>query len=463
LWICSSLGRFSRPLNYNFGIAMPFGGPPHNAASALNGQWIEAEALHRQASFDQNPNIAFSNLYRISHADWYHRPSSPPTFCRHSRSRPKLGRSAVDALCGAVGEVTAVMALYPLDTIKVQSQARSAGTIAVLRDMLSCGPSIAVRRLYAGVGSATLGAAAMGSIYLVAFYGAKRAGQALTQLSRSSGGRKADEWRAKQQGSGGREHAALIASAAGIAASAISSLIEAPIELGKVRAQAGSSQGSVLGNMFRAVNASGPAVLYSSFVPFLLKSIPNDVAELLTFSQLQDMRVEANKAATWGRSSQGALVGALTNVPTSVGDMLIGALAAATAAIVAMPFDTTFTRMHLTPSAPACPLGSNGARGSPLGSANAFFRTASSIVATGGGPGALFVGLVPRLLHTVPAGIVFWAAVEGTRRALEGHFDVEGPCSTSSMPIMQQKLAASGQEDSTQRIHAAASDAMACA
>ena len=44
----------------------------------------------------------------------------------------------------------------------------------------------------------------------------------------------------------------------------------------------------------------------------------------------------------------------------------------------------------------------------------------------GGGPKALFVGMSPRLLQTVPSCMVYWLAVEYTRRALSQFSSEEG-------------------------------------
>ncbi len=41
-----------------------------------------------------------------------------------------------------------------------------------------------------------------------------------------------------------------------------------------------------------------------------------------------------------------------------------------------------------------------------------------------GGLRSLFVGVTPRLLQTMPSTMVYWFAVEGTRRALMKYVDV---------------------------------------
>lgn len=84
-----------------------------------------------------------------------------------------------------------------------------------------------------------------------------------------------------------------------------------------------------------------------------------------------------------------------------------------------MPCDVIKTRMDL---APRCAPGAPGL----LCSARAFLETGRQLAAAGGGPQALFVGLAPRLLQTVPSTMLYWAAVEGTRRFFQQQFEVEG-------------------------------------
>ena len=88
--------------------------------------------------------------------------------------------------------------------------------------------------------------------------------------------------------------------------------------------------------------------------------------------------------------------------------------------LVSMPCDVIKTRMDLSP--PACPGGPSGL----ACSARAFVQTGRQLAAAGGLQ-ALFTGVAPRLLQNVPSCMVYWAAVEGTRRFMLRHFDVAGP------------------------------------
>jgi len=358
---------------------------------------------------------------------------------------------AVDAICGAVGEVAGLVALYPLDTIKVKCQAANIGAGQAIRETLALGPSNAIKTLYAGMGSTALGAAAIGSLYLLTFYAAKRAGTSIeSKLSKKN--------TESSTSAGSSSASPLVASAAGAAASVVGSFIDAPIEAFKVRAQTGS--GSMLGSMASLVVTQGFAPLYCSILPFLLKSIPHDVAELFTYSQINELvsssRTRSELSLGAGRSAliEGqsvvggqqqprqhiekgsnknpttaatAFIGAfLSSLPIEARDMLIGATSGAAAAIASMPFDVTFTRMNLGTC--VLPTASGASSGNCVRHTLAnFVAIVRLIITQGGGPHALFAGVVPRLLQTVPAGMVYWAAVEATRRALENKYEVDKP------------------------------------
>jgi hypothetical protein len=64
---------------------------------------------------------------------------------------------------------------------------------------------------------------------------------------------------------------------AALSAALVGAVVEAPLELFKHQTQAGLLQGNMLRNMLGALQASGPAALYTSLVPFCLKSLPFDM------------------------------------------------------------------------------------------------------------------------------------------------------------------------------------------
>jgi hypothetical protein len=76
-----------------------------------------------------------------------------------------------------------------------------------------------------------------------------------------------------------------------------------------------------------------------------------------------------------------------------------------------MPFDVVKTYMQTHPASGA------GLAG--------FAATARQLVARGG-PGALWVGLAPRLMHQVPGACVCWFAIHSVHRHLMSHHLADG-------------------------------------
>lgn len=62
-----------------------------------------------------------------------------------------------------------------------------------------------------------------------------------------------------------------------------------------------------------------------------------------------------------------------------------------------------------------------------------------------GGVQALFVGVTPRLLQTMPSTMVYWFAVEGTRRALMRYVDVGEAAGEAASPALGQEQPQPGQ------------------
>ena len=87
-----------------------------------------------------------------------------------------LNPLAAEALCGAIGEMTQIFVLYPMDTLKIQCQAHSLGGRAAWALILSknAGPRQLMRSMYAGCGSQVVCSAAIGAVYLVSFFQLKQ-------------------------------------------------------------------------------------------------------------------------------------------------------------------------------------------------------------------------------------------------------------------------------------------------
>ncbi|WIA22871.1 hypothetical protein OEZ86_009816 [Tetradesmus obliquus] len=299
-----------------------------------------------------------------------------------SKQNLVLDRPLMEAMCGAIGEVAQICVMYPLETIKVRCQSDGIAAATVLQQLLAKGAPSAARVLYAGFLSAALSSILVGSVHYASFCISKR----MALQAAGSNGSSSD--------------ANLLAATVGALATA---LVESPVEMFRHQAQAGVGNGNFLSEMVTSMQKHGPGALYWGFVPFLIESFPYDITELGTYSQLHDMREEALR-----KSSPGSKW--MAQVPEQAWDIGIGAAAGVASVLVSMPFDVIKTYMQ-THCAEAAAAGAGGQLA-------AFFATGSRMVAAGG-PGALFVGLVPRLVQQVPSTTICWWAIEQARDMLE--------------------------------------------
>jgi len=287
------------------------------------------------------------------------------------------GDVLIDCISGSVGEVTALLTLYPLDTLKVQCQARSATLQAALQFIFCKGPVRASRLLYSGVGSAALGAAGVGALHLSLYHFVKRSGEKIFPREVADEGPNAG-----------------FSVLGAVFTSLVLSIVEAPCDQMKLQCQARAVGGSPMVNLMSNISKYGfSSVLGGSLLPFMMKSIPHDVGELVTFSALsENIKISSFLSRV---------------LSPELGDALMGALSGAMAAIVSTPFDVICTKTNLsTPSGTSM-------RGSLI-----HFFEAARTEAAAGGIRAFYVGLSPRLLQMIPAGIIYWAVVESTRRKL---------------------------------------------
>ncbi|EFJ49599.1 hypothetical protein VOLCADRAFT_89479 [Volvox carteri f. nagariensis] len=373
------------------------------------------------------------------------------------QSRFYLPQPAVDAICGAVGEVCQIVILYPLETIKVRCQADGISASAVLTNMTrdGWGPRF-MQQLYSGIGSATAFSVVVGAIHWLTFCAAKRAAlDVMVQQERqqqssdaaaaaggaanlvhvqhtasgdkahvhfSSGHHMHDEEVALQEGISGAgvsgpgggctadgSDVGMLASAnmVGATVGAIATaLVEGPLELFRHQAQAGLISGNLFREMANVVRTRGPMGLYWGFLPYCLESFPYDISELATYSQLRDVYNQFTRA----EGTASPLFGAASKVPSQVWDIAIGAAAGSAATLISMPFDVVKTYMQ-THAADAISLNAAGQVG-------AFFKTGVWMV-THRGLGALWVGLVPRLAQQVPSCTICWWAVEACQHFLK--------------------------------------------
>ncbi len=385
--------------------------------------------------------------------------SQQPRTSLRPKVKVKLPRPLMEAVFGAIGEIAQVAVLYPLDTVKVRCQAAGCSAAVVMQELLRGGLNIkVVQQLYAGVISASLCSVVVGSVYYLSFCESKRCIARLAQarsaqpstqpstppspgstpspapLPPSAPSAAKGPTTTAATTSTTTAAAAVTASAAGgpgaasvaappsdslsinvlaaVSAALVGAIIEAPVELFKNQTKAGILQGNMLAHMGRMLRTGGLRSWYWGFLPFCLKSLPYDIGELLTYSQLRDGYDFIKSSQSEGRFSLAS------TVPEHVWDAGIGAAAGAAAVLVSMPADCLKTVMDPRVLGPG--------PATMAESAAAFMATGRGMVAAKG-PGALFNGLLPRLGEKVPSTMLYWLAVEACRRGCEPYMsDDEG-------------------------------------
>lgn len=286
-------------------------------------------------------------------------------------------KPANDVLAGAVARAASQSTIHPLDTLKVECQARGkAVSASVARKLGKLVPppgqqldvfkaakifSAGVGKLYRGVFSAASGAGlALGAYF--AFYGV-----AMNVLS-SSG---------SDMPVGARAFVA-----GGVAATG-SSVVKVPIAVCLRSVQAG-----VYPNMLSAATsiceAVGPRGLFTGYWPTLCEDIPDMAFKFAAFETL--------------RSIHSGLTGRKASVQE---DFAMGAAAGAFAAAATTPLDVVKTTMMC----------SAASRPSLVPAVQAVVRS--------GGPGALFTGVGPRAMSNGINSAVFFCFFEALRGIME--------------------------------------------
>jgi solute carrier family 25 S-adenosylmethionine transporter 26 len=297
--------------------------------------------------------------------------------------------TAVDCVSGGLGEAAALLSFFPLDTLKVHCQARSMNLQQALAAVLRQGPVVAVRSLYAGVGTAAIGAAIVGAVHLSVFKYWKRLEERLNAAS-------------TPERTSAAPSTGILAVWGAIVSSITVGALEAPLDQVKLRIQANTIRGtSPLKMLLETLSSVGARQMFnSSFVPFVLKAIPHDVGEFVTFGVLsEDHTVQR----------------CLGPISENAKDALLGAAAGCAAALLSNPFDVICTKVQTSPTR-------SGDTHHTMRSSLVAFRDTARAEFAQGGMRRLYVGLVPRLMQMVPASVIYWLVVEEVRRSIVSRY-----------------------------------------
>jgi hypothetical protein len=135
--------------------------------------------------------------------------------------------------------------------------------------------------------------------------------------------------------------------------------VEVPLDTARQRLQGGVASGSLLRLVATSARA-GPAVLYSGFAPFLLRTVPLDALQFCIYELLQNLRWQRDERLTARAAARGC-----EPSPPPLGeaatDMLLGGVAggvsawcASLAQLLARAASGAATHRHPLPAFLSC-------------------------------------------------------------------------------------------------------------
>eukprot|EP00929_Paragymnodinium_shiwhaense_P032470 TRINITY_DN17989_c0_g1_i1.p1 TRINITY_DN17989_c0_g1~~TRINITY_DN17989_c0_g1_i1.p1 ORF type:complete len:363 (-),score=42.39 TRINITY_DN17989_c0_g1_i1:187-1275(-) len=270
-------------------------------------------------------------------------------------ARPFGWRALVStALAGAVAEAARVLIPYPIETIKVMHQVRSYEGTDDKEEAWS------FTRLYQGAPGATLGAAAIGGLYVPVYTLLKAVATGFLPAGYGTVG---------------------VAFAAACA-NMVSAIVEVPVDACRTLAMARKGQG-FLQVLTSTVSRAGLSGLYAGLLPFMMKSMPQEVVEFVSWE--------------WAMSNFEDFLG-----EGEVVTMMTGVFAGLVSTVVSHPFDTLKTTVLLANTA------------EPGSSIFAQVCSAVTEIRKSGGLRGFFAGLLPRLFKNVPDTAVYFYALNWT-------------------------------------------------
>lgn len=146
----------------------------------------------------------------------------------------------------------------------------------------------------------------------------------------------------------------------------------------------------MLNGMMTCLKRGGMMSFYCCLIPYMIKSLPFDVAELVTHGQLNEVR----------KSSKFSI----QCIPEPAWDLIVGGAAGTAAVLSSMPLDCIKTRMEMEV------LQQTQQRG---------FVSCGLHMLRNEGISSLWRGVIPRLVLYVPGVAVYWLAIDTFQRAIE--------------------------------------------
>jgi len=312
------------------------------------------------------------------------KPSHSTAATAATKWRVTAGNLAAGAIAGASVEAI----LYPIDTIKTRLQAMKSG--GGIRALLQSGGG---RALYAGIWGNLAGVAPASAIFMAVYEPVKAAA---TKMA-------------------GPDKEFMGPLAGGVAAGLASSIVRVPTEVVKTRMQTKEFNNALTALKTIALK-EGSKGLFAGYGSFLLRDLPFDAIEFVTYEQLK--KVYKVGALRDGRE--------LNPGEHSV----CGAMAGAVTGLVTTPLDVLKTRLMLQ----------GGSRAQYANAADCAVK-----IVRQEGWGALFRGWEPRVIWIGVGGSVFFTVLEQAKKAFAPKPPVKPCCSGKSKNSNSSKQSAQKQ------------------
>ncbi|EFJ31048.1 hypothetical protein SELMODRAFT_169433 [Selaginella moellendorffii] len=296
-------------------------------------------------------------------------------------------------LAGSLAGIVEHVAMFPVDTLKTRIQmitspcggsgATAAATVGssstISRSLVSLLKHEGPLGLYRGVGAMVLGAGPSHAVYFAAYEECKR--------------------RFEVDGGGGGGYHPIAHMSAGACATIASDAVSTPMDVVKQRLQLKNSPYAGLGDCVRKIARSeGLRGFYASYRTTVVMNVPFTGVHFATY--------EAAKKALGELQGGGGGVGGMSEEHL-VTHVVAGGSAGALASAVTTPLDVVKTRLQC-----------QGVCGAERFSSSSVLEVARTI-ASHEGVGALFKGMMPRILFHTPAAAISWATYEAGKSFLQ--------------------------------------------
>lgn len=146
----------------------------------------------------------------------------------------------------------------------------------------------------------------------------------------------------------------------------------------------------MLNGIVTSFQRGGAMSFYCCLIPYMIKSLPFDVAELVTHGQLNEVRKSSKYSIHY--------------IPEPAWDLIVGGAAGTAAVLSSMPMDCIKTRMEMEA------LQQSQQKG---------FVACGMHMLRNEGFTSLWRGVIPRLILYVPGVAVYWLAIDTFQRTFE--------------------------------------------